>query len=173
METTKTTLSFLILFLLTGFYPTFASDTAYATFSGTVSNIQNITVGNLKNNLSIASEETDVKIFDYSINSNGANGFTLTLSSENGGQLRHTTGYSSLKPATYTGYTISIVPVVSGGASTAHSLTGLNLSIPESLDFFQDAPTDAKVWDVNITHPSKILFSGAYEDTITLTISNI
>jgi hypothetical protein len=159
--------------LILSFFTTacMALDAVSITFSGAVDPIVNISASNANTSLVLSSSETAVKIFDYTIDSNGANGFTLLVSSLNGGQLR--SAYSASKPATYLAYTIDIIPQLTGGATTLQTLTGLSLATNKTFTYSQDDPTIAKVWDVKITHPAKVLFLGTFSDTITLTLTNI
>lgn len=148
-----------------------ASDTFSVTFSGTVQSICNIVADNASTSLVLSGSETAVKIFDYTIDNNSSSGFTITLSSTNNGKLVN--AYNVSRSATFLDYTVDIVPKVLGGPNTVQTLTGLSLSTSQTITYVQDSPTVSKVWDVNINHASKNLFTGIFSDTITLTISNI
>jgi len=148
-----------------------AADTAIATFSGDVSQIANIAVANQVSNLNLAGAETDVKIFDFSVQANGATGFTVNFASANQGQLHHSS-YNGSKTGTFLDYTITIDEQAAGGATTLSDVTDLDLEAAKQVVYTHDDPTDGKVWDVQISHAAKTLFTGTFSDTITLTLAN-
>lgn len=144
-----------------------AADTATATFSGDVAPIANISVANQVANLNLADAETNVKIFDFAVQSNGATGFSVNFTSAKAGQLRHAS-YDVGKAGTFLDYTITIDAVGAGGASTLSDVTDLDLESAKQVTYTHDAPTDGKTWNVKISHPAKTLFTGTFSDTITL-----
>lgn len=149
---------------------------ANATFSGSVGEIANISVKNENTALDLTQAQTGVLAFTVVADSNDPNGFSLTFHSANAGQLRNVPDYAPGITATYLDYTIDVIENGNGvlGATSAQGKTNLSLALDKALDYDTVAQaSDAAEWDIDITYPAKVLLSGAFNDTVTVTLANL
>jgi hypothetical protein len=160
--------------LILGAIPIYALN--QATFGGTVSQVKEVSVQNANANLDLNNAETGVKIFDLSGSNNSITGFKLTFASSGTGQLRSSV-YDGNKAGTFLDYTIDIHETVPPGtARTDEQMNGIDLGQGDYnvlYDLSINTATLGAVWDVNINHPKKALFTGTYADTISVTIANL
>jgi hypothetical protein len=156
----------------------FSASVGSATFGGSVSAVGNVAVANSNSALDLSTSITDTKIFDFTATNNDPDGFSISFESANGGQLRHSAYYNNAKTSSFIDYTIDIVE--NGGSlgstvQTGTSMTGVDLSTAKAVQYNEGVSdaTVAAVWDIKINTTQKDLFSGSYNDTITVTIADL
>jgi hypothetical protein len=175
MKNLLTTLVLTIALTSTGF----AAD---ATFKGSASAQNTITITNVASALDLNSDINDVTVFNYAIRNNDPNGFKLSFTSANSGQMRKSTGYDVNSTGTFVDYTVSVVRGNTGtlGATETSLPSDQALSAQTSLDlhYNQSVKQGTRNADYNLSIKTsdisqKDLLSGEFSDTITVVIANL
>jgi hypothetical protein len=153
----KTAITMIALLLSTS---VFAASTGTLVISGTVAPINDlsITVDAAANNLNITGGEVGKKVATVSETSNSLTGYSISMRSANGSQLKHTVDSSK-----QTSYTVSY----DGGAYTTLSTSDQVVKNSGSLSGLTSDSSEVKVNVV--AHPTAP--AGVYSDTITISIS--
>ncbi len=139
----------------------FAASSGVLTLSGTVDLVNDIVItpnGTNNTSLDIVNGETAKLVASAAETSNNASGYTVEISSLNGGELRHATDASkkTVYQISYDAGTYAQPSVTPAAVKTVASLPGLT--------------TDNSDINVNVTaFPSAI--AGTYSDTVTIAIS--
>ena len=155
---------------------------ANANFKGKVNNKNSVRVNNVETNLDLDSDVNDTQIFQYKITNNDKDGFKVSFTSENDGQMRLIDDYDPLLEGSYVNYTISIERGNGGrlGADEAQLPYDQQLSSTTPLDILYNRgvvkKTNNAAYNVKASIPNieeEDLLEGEYEDTVTVIISNL
>ena len=159
-----------------------ASFAANANVGGNVTNKNAVSISSVATNLNLDTDVNEVKIFDYSITNNDKDGFKVSFTSANDGQLRLVGEYDPLNEGTYIDYLISIQKGIGGSLGTDEVAlpTDTQLSSTAPLDLVYNSGVKKKTKDAIYNVLASIsnindaeLLGGAYEDTVTIIVSNL
>jgi len=110
----------------------------------------------------------------FAISNNDVDGFTITITSTNGGYLKRATTDGSAE-ANHLDYTIDVSE--NGGtlgAATLSTKLDLSLSTAKTIVYNQTItqPSALAGFDVSMTASSKALWAGTFSDTVTFEVAN-